>query len=237
MDKFSTGPGIFTPDGRLSQVEFAIEAVENSNSLIGIKTKNGFVLGSDIKNETETDDHKKYPRNIFLIDKHIIIGVSGNIPDSQIIVNHIRTQSQQYRFLYQEDIPVNQIVNEISSIKQQFSQSRISRPIGCSLIVAGWDRFSGLQLIRIDPSGTFSAWEAVSFGTNSVTNQLILDNQYKSELSISEAIGLLIRIIKKKGTTVPLSKNFDIHTYIIDHEKNILINRVSKKDLNSLMKV
>jgi len=236
MEKFSTGPGIFTPDGRLSQIEFALEAVASSTNLIAIQTKNGFIIGSDLKNETEVDNDKKFPRNIFLIDKHIILGVTGNIPDSQIIVNHIRLQAQQYRFIYQEDIPVSQIVNEISIIKQQFSQSRSSRPMGCAFILMGWDRFTGLQLIKTDPSGTFSTWKAVSIGSNSVANQLVLDNEFKCELSISEAIGLLVRVTKKKLSNSAPFKNLDVHTYIIDHEKNILIHRLSKKELNSLNK-
>jgi len=236
MEKFSTGPGIFTPDGRLSQIEYALEAVESSTNLIAIQTKNGFIIGSDLKNDTEVDNDKKFPRNIFLIDKHIILGVTGNIPDSHIIVNHIRLQAQQYRFIYQEDIPVNQIVNEISIIKQQFSQSRSSRPMGCALILMGWDRFSGLQLIKTDPSGTFSAWKAVSIGSNSVANQIILDNEFRYELSIPEAIGLLVRVTKKKLSNSAPFKNLDIHSYIVDHEKNILIHRLSKKELNSLTK-
>ena len=59
MDKVSVGPGIFTPDGRLGQVEFAMEAVENSNNLIAIKTQNGFIIGTEIKNETEIEDERK----------------------------------------------------------------------------------------------------------------------------------------------------------------------------------
>ena len=235
MDNFLSGPGIFTPDGRLSQLEFAMESVGNSNNIIAIKAQNGFVIGTEIKNETEIEDERKYPRNIFLIDKHIIIGVSGSIPDSQILVDYARTQAQQYKFLYQDDIPVNEIVGEISKIKQQFSQSRVSRPMGCSLIIAGWDKYSGLQLIRTDPSGTFSGWKALSIGSNSMTNQIILDNFYNSETNIQNSIGLLIRIIKKKILYINSSKLFDIHTFIFDHERNILMHRLSKRELNTLM--
>jgi 20S proteasome subunit alpha 3 len=237
MDKIFTSPGSFSPNGRLCQVEYALEAVENSNNLIVIQTINGFIIGTEIQNDTEIEDDKKYPRNIFLIDKHVIIGVSGNIPDSKIIVNHVRIQAQQYRFIYQDDIPLNEIVTEICSIKQQFSQSKTSRPIGCSLIIAGWDRFSGHQVIKSDPSGTFSNWKAVSIGSNSLSNQIILDMEYTEEISLLDALSLLIRIIRKKiSYTVP-SKIFDVHTFKIDHEKNILIHRLSKKELNSLTKL
>jgi 20S proteasome subunit alpha 3 len=235
MDKVSVGPGIFTPDGRLGQVEFAMEAVENSNNLIAIKTQNGFIIGTEIKNETEIEDERKYPRNIFLVDKHITIGVSGNIPDSQIVINHARTQSQQYRFVYQDDIPVNEIIVEISNIIQQFTQTRTSRPIGCSLIIGGWDRFSGFQLIRMDPSGTFSSWNAISIGSNCITNQIILNNEYKKGLSTNDALATLIRVIKKKVSSTVPSRIFDVHTCHIDDEKNILIHRLSKKELDSLI--
>lgn len=235
MQRYSISPGTFTPDGRLTQVEFAMESIGNSNNLVAIQVKDGFVIGTEIKSETVIEDDRKYPRNIFLIDKHILIGVSGSIPDSQIIINHVRKQAHQYRFLYQEDIPVNEIVNEIGRIKQQFAQTRSSRPIGCSLIIAGWDKFSGLQLIRTDPAGTFSGWKAVSIGSNNITNQVVLDNYYTSNFTTQDALGLLIRIIKKKSSYNLPSNIFDIHTCIIDHEKNVLIHRLSKKELDSLI--
>jgi len=235
MDNLFASPGIFTPDGRLQQVEYALEAVGNSNDLIAIQTTKGLLIGTELKNQTEVEDDKKYPRNIFLIDKHILIGVSGNIPDSQIIVTHSRAQAQQYKFIYQEDIPIDEIVSEISNIKQQFTQSRISRPIGCSIIIAGWDRFSGFRLIKMDVSGTFSGWKAVSIGKNSVMNQVILDTEFKLNLGVSESLALLMQILKKKSTYVLPSKTFDIYTFIIDHEKNILIHRLSKKEQNSLI--
>ena len=107
--------------------------------------------------------------------------------------------------------------------------------MGCSLIIAGWDKFSGLQLIRTDPSGTFSGWKAVSIGSNNIANQVVLDTCYNSYLSIQDAIGLLIRIIKKKSSYNLPSKIFDIHTCIIDHEKNVLIHRLSKNEVDSLI--
>jgi len=126
-------------------------------------------------------------------------------------------------------------VSEISNIKQQFTQSRTSRPIGCSIIVAGWDRFSGFKLIRMDVSGAFSGWKAVSIGANSIVNQVILDDEFNLNLGIPDSLALLVRIIKKKSTYTLPSKGLDIYTYIIDHEKNILIHRLSRKELNSLI--
>lgn len=237
MDKFFTEPGIFTPEGRLNQIEYAIQAVETSNNLIAIRTNEGFIIGTEIKNEMEIEDEKKYPRNIFLIDKHIIIGVTGNIPDSQVIINHVRKQAQQYRFVYQEDIPINDVIHEICNIKQQFSQSKTSRPFGCSLIVAGWDRFRGLQLVKTDPSGIFSVWKAVSIGANNLTNQTILDCEYNDRVSTPEALAMLVRIIRKKASHTLPSKIYDIHTCTFDHGKNLLIHRLSKKELNSLIKL
>jgi 20S proteasome subunit alpha 3 len=237
MDKLFNSPGAFTPNGCLSQVEYAMEAVENSNDIIVIQTINGFLIGTEVQTDTEIEDDRKYPRNIFLIDKHIIIGVSGNIPDSKIIVDYVRIQAQQYRFVYQEDIPLNEVVKEICNIKQQFSQSKTSRPMGCSLIIAGWDRFSGHQLFKSDASGTISNWKAVTIGSNSLTNQIILETEFKNGISLTGALALLVRIIKKKTSYTVPSKIFDVHTFIIDHEKNILIHRLSKKELNSLVKV
>jgi len=109
--------------------------------------------------------------------------------------------------------------------------------MGCSLIIAGWDRFSGHQVIKSDPSGTISNWKAVSIGSNSLANQIILDTEYIEEISLIDALSLLVRIIKKKVSYTVLSKIFDVHTFKIDHEKNILIHRLSKKELNSLTKL
>merc|ERR1712166_400152 len=224
MTRSSVGPGIFTPDGRLQQVEYALEAVENSNNLIAIQTQKGIIIGTELKNGSEIENDKKYPRNIFLVDKHIIIGVSGNIPDSQLIINHARAQAQQYRFIYQEDIPIDDVVGEISNIKQQFTQSRTSRPIGCSIIVGGWDRFSGFKLIRMDVSGAFSGWKAVSIGANSIVNQVILDHEFNLNLGIPDSLALLVRIIKKK---------IYIHTSFKRLGYLYLYNRPREKYLNT----
>nr|UXY88181.1 26S proteasome IOTA SU [Cryptomonas curvata] len=228
----------FCPEGRLRQVEYALESIRNGNSVIGIKTNSGIVLASDKSMSNTLGENNIYSDRIFLIDNHIFCVTTGAGPDAHILINHARLQTQLYKQIYQDLIPVKKLVNVLCDIKQQFTQSGGKRPYGTSFVFGGWDSFFGFQLFRTDPSGNYSGWKAVAIGINSILNQSILNEEAKNCLDIYSAIGTIVKIYSKKISKINLSQYIDLVTLRRDDLNNILYHRFNDEEIDSLyMKV
>ncbi|GMY31344.1 serine--trna ligase [Fagus crenata] len=111
---------IFSPEGRLYQVEYAMEAIGNAGTAIGILSKDGVVLvGEKVTSkllQTSTSTEKMYK-----IDDHVSCAVAGIMSDASILINTARVQAQRYTFAYQEPMPVEQLVQSLCDIKQMAS--------------------------------------------------------------------------------------------------------------------
>mmetsp|Transcript_73182 Transcript_73182/g.152827 ORF Transcript_73182/g.152827 Transcript_73182/m.152827 type:complete len:214 (-) Transcript_73182:571-1212(-) len=212
-----------------------MEAIGRSTIAIGIKSKDGIVLATEKKETKNGDDEDIYSNKIFLIDSHILCAVSGIIPDSQILIEHARIEAHQHKKMYQDPIPIKKILGILCDIKQQFTHRGGQRPFGISLLVAGWDSSHGLQLFRTDPSGTFSGWNAIAIGSHSITNQSILTDEFYPEIDLNQALGILVKILYKKTTVSELWNIIDIVVLAKDDKQNILIHRMEKQEINSLI--
>ena len=224
----------FCPEGRLRQVEYALESIRSGKSIIGINTKFGIVIACDKSINSILEENDRYSDNIFLIDNHIFCVTTGAGPDANVLINHARLQTQLYKQIYQELIPVNKLVNVLCDIKQQFTQSGGKRPYGASFMIAGWDSFFGFQLFRTDPSGNYSGWKAVAIGNNSILNQSILNEETKDDIDLYSAIGIIIKIFSKKIAKIKMSHSIDLVTLRKDDLSNIIYQRLNSQQINSL---
>ncbi|MHA1836276.1 MAG: archaeal proteasome endopeptidase complex subunit alpha, partial [Candidatus Odinarchaeia archaeon] len=143
---------IFSPDGRLFQVEYAIEAVRHGTPIVGLKVKNGVALVA-LKKEAPPLMDEKSTQKIFRIDFHIGSAIAGLHADARILIDFARVQAQIERLTYDEPIMVETLVKKISDMKQVYTQQAGIRPFGVSLLIAGYDA-KGPQLYSTDPSGT-----------------------------------------------------------------------------------
>nr|UXY87193.1 26S proteasome IOTA SU [Cryptomonas sp.] len=226
----------FCPEGRLRQIEYALEAIRNGNSIIGVRTKTGIVLAADKTITSNLIEKAKYSDRIFLIDRHIVCATTGAGPDAQVLVNYARLQSQLYKQIYQDLIPIKKLVDVLCSIKQQLTQSGGKRPYGASFLIGGWDSFNGFQLFRTDPSGNYSGWKAVAIGSNSVLSQNILNNEITEDIDLYDAIGILVKIFSKKLSLIDSFHNIDIVTLKQDDINDISYHRLNSREINSLFK-
>ncbi len=153
---------VFSPDGRLFQVEYAREAVKRGTTTVGVRYDDGVVLIVDKRISSDLVDPQSIEK-IFRIDDHLGCATSGLVADARVLVDRARMDSQLNRLTYDEDITVETLVKKTCDFKQNYTQYGGVRPFGTALLIAGVDR-SGPHLYETDPSGALMAYEASAIG-------------------------------------------------------------------------
>ena len=189
-------PTMYSPDGRIYQVEYAIETVKRGAIAIGLKAKNGVVMAVEEKSrDLQVED---ITQKIFQVDEHIGIAAAGYIPDARILVDSARFFSQSNKLTYDESVEVETVAKHLADQSHQFTQYSGVRPFGVALIIAGVDR-KGTRIFVTDPSGTYIPYTAVAIGGNSDEVTDFLEKNYKEEMSVDDAISLAISAINLKS--------------------------------------
>ena len=183
---------VFSPDGRLYQVEYAIETVRRGSLAVGIKTKKGVVLGVDEKpRKLQTSG---VTQKIFQVDDHLGVAAAGYIPDARIQVDQARVVAQSNKLIYDETVDVEILAKKIADLSQQFTQFAGVRPFGVSLIISGVDK-NGPELFLTDPSGNYVGYNAVAIGAGSDQVTEFFEQKYSDDVSIDDACVLAIEAI------------------------------------------
>ncbi len=193
---------VFSPDGRLYQVEYAIETVRRGTLAVGIKSKDGLVLA--VEEKPRKLQNSEVTQKIFQVDDHIGVAAAGYIPDARSQVDNARFFSQSNRMIYDEPIEVESVAKHLADQCQQFTQYAGVRPFGVALIIAGIDK-SGSTIFLTDPSGTYISYDAVAIGAGSDQVTEYLEKYYKKDMSFEDAAALAIESIylvseDKEGT-------------------------------------
>ncbi|MHA1369682.1 MAG: archaeal proteasome endopeptidase complex subunit alpha [Promethearchaeota archaeon] len=191
---YDRGLTMFSPEGRLFQVEYALEAVKRGTLAVAIKAKDGAVLAVHRKVTSKLMDISNIHK-IYLIDKHIGAAISGLHADARILVDQARIQSAIHRLTYDEDISVFILVKKLCDLKQAYSQHGGVRPFGASLMFVGVDT-DGPQIFTTSPSGAYFSWKAIAIGYRSDEAQEYLKDNYKELKSIDEVKHLAIKTLK-----------------------------------------
>jgi proteasome alpha subunit len=194
---------IFSPDGRLYQVEYALETVRRGNLAVGVQTKHGVVLAVEEKQRKLQSAESVI--KMFQIDDHVGAVGAGYIPDARIQVDNARVLAQSNRLIYDEPVDVEAIAKRIADMNQQYTQYAGVRPFGVSLIIAGVDE-AGPVVYLADPTGTYSGFHAIAIGQGSDQVNDYLEKNYSSDLNLEEAVTLAIECIylvseDKSGTS------------------------------------
>merc|ERR1712086_351672 len=185
----------FSPSGKLVQIEYAISAVQQRPTALGIKATNGVVVATEKKMPTPLIDETSVEKTANLTE-NVGVVYSGLAPDFRVLVKKGRKKAQEYFKMYKENIPVSQIVRELASIMQEFTQPGGVRPFGVSLLVAGYDA-KGPQLYQVDPSGAYWAWKASAIGKNYLNANTFLEKRFNEEMEIEEAVHTAILTLKE----------------------------------------
>lgn len=187
----------FSPDGRVFQVEYAMQAVGNAGTCLGILTTEGIVLGSERCRSSKLLDNVFPTDKVYRVSEHMLCGVAGLSADAHVLVLESRMITQRYLMHYGYDIPCEQLVRQVSDVKQQYTQCGGKRPFGTSMLYVGWDEFDGYQLYRSDPSGNYSGWKATCIGKESVACISLLKQDYCESMTLTSALLLATKVLAK----------------------------------------
>jgi proteasome alpha subunit len=186
---------VFSPDGRLFQVEYALETVNRGATILGIVCPEGVILGAEEKVESKLQD-QNFIWKLFEVDEHLCAAVVGLGSDARILIDQARIYAQSNKLMYDEPIDVEVVAKRVGDIKQLYTQHAGVRPFGVSIIFGGVDK-TGNRLFVTDPSGSIRAWKAVSVGVGRETVENIIKTEYKEDASLDEAIKLTIKALIK----------------------------------------
>ena len=189
-------PTMYSPDGRIYQVEYAIETVKRGTLAIGIQAKDGVVIA--VEEKSRDLQVAELTQKIFQVDDHIGVAAAGYIPDARVQVDNARFFAQSNKLTYDEPVEVETVAKHLADQSHQFTQYSGVRPFGVALIIAGVDKH-GNRIFVTDPSGTFILYSAVAIGGNSDEVSDYLENNYKKDMPIEEAISLAIAAINLKS--------------------------------------
>ncbi len=178
---------VFSPDGRLYQVEYAIETVRRGTIAVGVKCKDGIVIA--VEEKPRKLQISETAQKIFQIDDHVGVAAAGYIPDARSQVDNARFFSQSNKMIYDEPVEVETIAKHLADQCQQFTQYAGVRPFGVALILGGVVNKIP-QLYLTDPSGTYISYDAIAIGSGSDQVTDFLEKTYKDDLSLDEASAL-----------------------------------------------
>jgi len=199
---------VFSPDGRLFQVEYAREAVKRGTTALGIKAKDGAVLLVDKRATTRLVEMESIVK-IFQIDDHIGVATSGLVADARALVDFARVQAQVNKTTYDEPIGIETLSKEICDFKQSYTQSGGVRPFGVSLLIAGIEGGT-TRLFETDPSGALLEYKATGIGSGRAEIMDFLEKKYGEDIKLDDAIKLGLEALKTVTEGVLDALNIEI---------------------------
>lgn len=187
--RYDSSTTTFSPEGRLHQVEYAIEAINNAGTCVGILARDGVVMASEKKLTSGLLAPSKTSEKTYKLCQHAACNVAGLTADANILIDQARLRAGRYEYQYVEPIPMEQLVEHVCNYKQAYTQYGGLRPFGVAFLFAGYDHHHGFQLYQSDPSGNYSGWKATVIGANNQAGKSLLKNEYGSSSDSKEDSG------------------------------------------------
>jgi len=217
---------VFSPDGRLYQVEYAREAVKRGTTAVGIKCAEGIVLIVDKRVSSRLLEASSIEK-IFKIDEHIGVASSGLVGDARALVDRARIESQINRVTYNEQIDVEALAKKLCDHMQTYTQFGGARPYGTALLIAGVSDGEA-RLFETDPSGTLLEYKATGIGIGRTAVMKVFEEEYNYEASIKDSILLGIKALHEAT-----EGKFDVNTVEIGviEVKNPQFRKMTKDEV------
>jgi len=219
----------FSRTGKLLQIEYALNAVSNGRTSLGICAKDGVVIATDKKLASALVDIGEIKKIECITDSCGFV-YSGIGPDYRVLVREARKSCQAYFCMYRERKPVSQVVKSTASVMQEYTQSGGVRPFGISLLVAGLDADNSPRLYQVDPSGAYFGWKATAIGKNYINANIFLEKRYQDDMEIEDAIHAALLTLKEGFEGVMTSSNIDVGVVHVSDGKFRVLNAEQIQD-------
>lgn len=222
---------VFSPDGHLFQVDYALEAVRRGTCAVGVRGAKVVVLGVEKKSTLQLQDPRTV-RKVALLDDHVCVAFAGLTADGRILIDKARVECQSHRLTVEDPVNIEYITKFIAGVQQRYTQSGGVRPFGISTLVVGFDPHDDKpRLYQTEPSGIFSAWKANAIGRSSKTVREFLEKNWKEELDREEAIKLTVRSLLEVVQTG--AKNIELTVM----EKYGEITHLEQSEIEAIVKI
>lgn len=227
---YDRGITVFSPDGRLFQVEYAREAVKKGTTTIGLKYKDGVALIVDKKVSSKLVEPESIEK-IYDVDEHIGCATSGLVADARILVDEARKTAQIHKITYDENMAVEMLVKKICDFKQNYTQYGGVRPFGTALLMAGIDD-TGRHLFETDPSGALVSYKATCIGSGRSAVMDVFEKEYEDNMTCNKALKLGLKALENALEEKPVPENVEIA--VVEAGKKF--RRLSTKEISNLLK-
>jgi len=200
---------VFSPDGHVFQVEYALEAVKRGTCAVAVKGDQCVVLGCEKRSALKLQDTRITPSKISMLDTHVCLAFAGLNADARILVDKARTEAQSHRLTVEDPVSIEYITKHVAGVQQRYTQSGGVRPFGISTLIVGFDPGSTeARLYQTEPSGIYSACKANAIGRSSKTVREFLERNHKDAMPRDETIELTIKSLLEVVQTG--AKNIEI---------------------------
>ncbi|KAL5475561.1 hypothetical protein EMCRGX_G025391 [Ephydatia muelleri] len=185
-NQYDNDVGTWSPQGRIHQIEYAMEAVKQGSATIGLKSKTHVVL---VALKRSTSELSSYQKKIYPIDDHIAVSIAGLTSDGRLLSKFMRTECLNSRYVFDMALPVSRLVTSIGDKMQVCTQVYGRRPYGVGMLVAGYDS-QGPHLFQTCPSSNYYDCKAMAIGARSQSARTYLEKQLDqfSNCSLDELI-------------------------------------------------
>uniref|UniRef100_A0A336KJN3 Proteasome subunit alpha type n=1 Tax=Culicoides sonorensis TaxID=179676 RepID=A0A336KJN3_CULSO len=223
--RYDSRTTIFSPEGRLYQVEYAMEAISHAGTCLGILAKDGILLAAEKRDTNKLLDNVVFSEKIYKLNEDMVCSVAGITSDANVLTNELRLIAQRYQLNYGEPMPCEQLVSYLCDIKQAYTQYGGKRPFGVSILYMGWDKHYGYQLYQSDPSGNYGGWKATCIGHNapaavSALKQELNENELKT---LAQAEDLAVKILSKTLDMTKLTaEKVEMATLTRENDKTVI---------------
>ena len=199
---------IFSPEGRLYQVEYALELVKRGAPVVGVACSEGAVLAANETPESDLED-PDYFRKIYQLDDHVASAIAGLSSDARVLIDQARVYCQSNKLLYDEPVDIEVLARRLGDLAQVYTQHAGVRPFGVSMIIAGYDA-TGSRVLTTDPSGAYRGFKATAVGRKNEEANRLLEEKYRDDMSLDEAVKLAIEAVNVASDIPVTSKTVKV---------------------------
>uniref|UniRef100_A0A915JWE9 Proteasome subunit alpha type n=1 Tax=Romanomermis culicivorax TaxID=13658 RepID=A0A915JWE9_ROMCU len=232
--RYDTRTTTFSPEGRLYQVEYAMEAINHAAMCIGLKCKDGILIGVENRTVHPLLDPLAGSEKIYKLNDNIACSVAGITSDANTLVGILRLQAARYELQNKEAIPVQQLVEHVANHKQFFTQIGGKRPFGVSMLYMGWDERHDYQMYMSDPSGNFTGWKGICIGANSQAAMSLLNQEYDPSADLKTMTKFCVKVLAKTLDVKISAEKIELMSLQRVDDKTVM-KKLRKEDLAALI--